>query len=208
MLFTEPNVFTTLAAAYVVGATPFGYLAGKMKGVDIRQHGSGNIGATNVIRVLGKGIGIPVFILDVLKGLLPVLCARWWNLGMDCQIAAALGAVLGHNFTLWLGYKGGKGVATSAGALFGLMWMPTLVAVVTWVVTFFSTRYVAVASLASAVILPVATAWQNGFGSLFGFSMALSLLAVWRHRSNIQRLRAGTENRFVRKSSRDEGGAA
>ena len=150
MLFTEPNVFTTLAAAYVVGATPFGYLAGKMKGVDIRQHGSGNIGATNVIRVLGKGIGIPVFILDVLKGLLPVLCARWWNLGMDCQIAAALGAVLGHNFTFWLGYKGGKGVATSAGALFGLMWMPTLVAVVTWVVAFFFTRYVAVASLAIA----------------------------------------------------------
>ena len=208
MLFTEPNVFTSLAAAYVVGATPFGYLAGGMKGVDIRDHGSGNIGATNVIRVLGKGIGIPVFALDVLKGLMPVLCARWWNLGLDCQIAAAMGAVLGHNFTFWLGYKGGKGVATSAGALFGLMWMPTLVALVAWVAAFSLTRYVAVASLVSAVILPVATAWRHGFGALFGFSIALSLLAIWRHRSNIQRLRAGTENRFVRKSSQDEGGAA
>ena len=208
MMFAELNVFTTLAAAYVVGATPFGYLAGKMRGVDIRQYGSGNIGATNVIRVLGKGIGIPVFVLDVLKGLLPVLCAKWWNLGLACQIAAALGAVLGHNFTFWLGYKGGKGVATSAGALFGLMWMPALLAVVTWMVAFFSTRYVAVASLAAAVILPVATAWQHGLGALFGFSVALSILAIWRHRSNVQRLRAGTENRFVKKSSSGEGGAA
>ena len=206
MLFSEPNVFSTLAAAYVVGATPFGYLAGKWKGMDIRDHGSGNIGATNVIRVLGKGIGIPVFLLDLLKGLLPVLAVRGMHWGQGCEIAAALGAVLGHNFTFWLGYKGGKGVATSAGALFGLMWLPTLAVVVVWLVTFFTTRYVALASVAAAVVLPVATAWQQGFGALFGFSLALSLLAIWRHRSNLQRLRAGTENRFVRKSAPSQGG--
>lgn len=201
----ELNAFTTLAAAYVVGATPFGYLAGKMHGIDIRDHGSGNIGATNVLRVLGKKIGIPVFILDLLKGLLPVLCVRWWGLGLWCEIAAAMGAVLGHNFTFWLGYKGGKGIATSAGALFGLMWLPTLVALGVWLLAFFTTRYVAVASAASAVGLPIATVIVHGVGPLFWFSLVISGLALWRHRSNFQRLRAGTENRFDRKSSACEG---
>lgn len=195
------NIFYTLAAAYVVGATPFGYMAGKMKGIDIRKYGSGNIGATNVIRVLGKGIGIPVFILDMLKGLLPVLFVRYTTGGdLISEIAAAVGAVLGHNYTFWLGYKGGKGVATSAGALLGLMWLPALVAVGAWMLTFFTTRYVALASIVAAIVLPIATAFVAGIGPLFYFALGLSLLAVWRHRSNIQRLRAGTENRFHRKS--------
>ena len=194
------TIFTTLAAAYVVGATPFGYMAGKMKGIDIRDHGSGNIGATNVIRVLGKKIGIPVFILDVLKGLLPVLVTYWVGRDQYCQIAAAMGAVLGHNYTFYLGYKGGKGIATSAGALFGLVWLPALIAVITWIITFYATRFVAVASIAAAVILPIATVWQTGLSPYFYFTVALAILAIWRHRSNIQRLRAGTENRFTRRS--------
>lgn len=194
------DILRTLAAAYVVGATPFGYLAGKLRGIDIRQHGSGNIGATNVIRVLGKGIGIPVFILDVLKGLVPVLVARELRGNLYCEIAAALGAVLGHNFTFWLGFKGGKGVATSAGALVSLMWLPACVAVATWLIVFYSSRYVAVASLAAATVLPVATAVQSGFEALFCFALGLSVLAFWRHRSNIQRLRNGTEMRFQRRS--------
>ena len=193
------TIFTTLAAAYVVGATPFGYMAGKMKGIDIRDHGSGNIGATNVIRVLGKKIGIPVFILDVLKGLLPVLVTHWVGRDQYCQIAAAMGAVLGHNYTFYLGYKGGKGIATSAGALFGLVWLPALIAVVTWIIMFYATRYVAVASIAAAAILPVATGLHTGVSPSFYFTVALAMLAIWRHRSNIQRLRAGTENRFARK---------
>lgn len=199
-MFQTPNLITSLAAAYVLGATPFGYLAGKMRGIDIRKFGSGNIGATNVIRVLGKGIGIPVFILDVLKGLLPVVGIRALGGDQNCEIAAAMGAVLGHNFTFWLGYKGGKGIATSAGALFGLMWFPALIAVATWIVFFFATRYVAVASIAAAAVLPIVTVIKTGVGPLFYFALALALLAIWRHRSNIERLRAGTENRFTRRS--------
>jgi glycerol-3-phosphate acyltransferase PlsY len=118
----------SLFVAYLSGATPFGYLAGKLKGIDIRQHGSGNIGATNAIRVLGKGIGIPVFILDLLKGLLPVLFAKHWLAQMPGAesliswgaVLTALAAVLGHMFTFWLGFKGGKGVATTGGVLLGI----------------------------------------------------------------------------------------
>ncbi len=201
-MFDNPTIFTALAAAYVIGATPFGYLAGKWRGIDIREHGSGNIGATNVIRVLGKRIGIPIFILDFLKGLLPVLLFLHWE-GADpnCGIAAALGAVLGHNYTFWLGYKGGKGVATSAGALLGLVPIPTLIIVGVWILGFYTTRYVAVASIAAGIVLPIATWWQQKFQftPVFYFTLALSTLVIWRHRSNIQRLRAGTENRFTKK---------
>jgi glycerol-3-phosphate acyltransferase PlsY len=201
-MFEHPNLFTALAVAYVIGATPFGFLAGKWRGIDIREHGSGNIGATNVIRVLGKKIGIPIFILDFLKGLLPVLLFLKLGGGdTNLAIAAALGAVLGHNYTFWLGYKGGKGVATSGGALLGLVPIPALIVVGTWIVFFYATRFVAVASIAAAVVLPVATWWQQqAFTPVVYFTIALAALAIWRHRSNIQRLRAGTENRFTRKS--------
>jgi acyl phosphate:glycerol-3-phosphate acyltransferase len=193
-------IFKALAVAYVIGATPFGYMAGKWRGIDIRDHGSGNIGATNVIRVLGKGIGIPVFILDFCKGLGPVLLMdATYDHHAGAKIAAAMGAVLGHNFTFWLGYKGGKGVATSAGALMGLIPVPTCIVIATWMVVFFATRYVAVASIAAGVALPVAAWWQVGISPIFWFTIALSSLVIWRHRSNIQRLRAGTENRFTRK---------
>ena len=119
-------LLSILLLAYVAGATPFGYLVAKWKGIDIRQHGSGNIGATNVIRVLGKKIGIPVFAMDLLKGLLPVVTARLWCTWTAHEptwpmLLAALGSVLGHNFTFWLGFKGGKGVATSAGAILALL---------------------------------------------------------------------------------------
>ncbi len=200
-MFEHPNLFTALAVAYVIGATPFGYLAGKWRGIDIREHGSGNIGATNVIRVLGKKIGIPIFILDFLKGLLPVLLfLKVGGENTNLAIAAALGAVLGHNYTFWLGYKGGKGVATSAGALLGLVPLPMLIVVATWIIFFFATRYVAVASIAAGLVLPAATWWQQqGFTPVVYFTIALSTLVIWRHRSNIQRLRAGTENRFTRR---------
>ncbi len=199
----------TLLLAYLAGATPFGYLIAKSKGIDIRLHGSGNIGATNVIRVLGKRIGLPVFALDVLKGLLPVLAARLYcrHAALDPTwplLLAALGTVLGHNFTFWLGFKGGKGIATSAGALLAILPLALAAAILVWLLAFYSTRYVAVASIAAGLSLPITVLLQRALSSpprepslpLLAFATAIGGLAVWRHRSNIQRLRQGTENRF------------
>ena len=204
-----------LLLAYVAGATPFGYMVAQWKGIDIRQHGSGNIGATNVIRVLGKKVGLPVFALDVLKGLLPVMAARWWceRGGFDPtwpMLLAALGRVLGHNFTFWLRGKGGKGIATSAGAMLAVLPVALGVALLLWIVFFFATRYVAVASIAAGLSLPLTVLAQRAFSGtgqapalpLLAFAAVIGLLAVWRHRSNIQRLRSGTENRFVSRSHR------
>jgi glycerol-3-phosphate acyltransferase PlsY len=201
-----------IAIAWFCGSLPFGYLMGKWHGIDIRQHGSGNIGATNVLRVLGKKAGIPVFALDMLKGLLPVLLVSWsgWLGGIDAnqvglvEVLCAAAAVLGHSFTFWLGFKGGKGVATSAGALIGLAPWALVVALVVWLVIFYSTRYVALASVVSAIALPVAmavimTMEQRWNLVLLGLGIVLGVLVVVRHRSNIQRLLQGKENRFVKK---------
>lgn len=199
------------AAAYVVGATPFGYIAGRMRGIDIREHGSGNIGATNVFRVLGKRTGIPVFILDMLKGLVPVLVTGWLvrRQGIDSDwpsIVAAVCAVLGHNFTFWLSFKGGKGIATSAGVLLALLPLPLLAALVVWLVLFFTTRYVALGSIGAAITVPVVAAvlhfWRAAPSlPLVCFAVLIGVLGVWRHHSNIRRLLNGTENRFVRKKA-------
>ncbi|MCB1092589.1 MAG: glycerol-3-phosphate 1-O-acyltransferase PlsY, partial [Verrucomicrobiae bacterium] len=189
--------------AYVVGATPFGFLAGKVKGIDIRQHGSGNIGATNVLRTLGKPIGITVLLLDVLKGLLPVLLAKW-AAGPDgsvVAIAAAIAAILGHNYTFWLGFKGGKGIATSAGAIAPLIPIPLAVALAGWILSFAVTRYVSIASLVAAISLPITGAILmlkpgNWDVPLFIFTLFPAIMATSRHRTNIQRLLKGEESRL------------
>ena len=192
-------------AAYVIGATPFGYFAGKLKGIDIREHGSGNIGATNVLRTLGKGVGIPVFILDVLKGAVPVLLAQMLFSESDITaVLAALGTILGHTFTFWLGFKGGKGVATSGGAILALVPLALLGGLVAWLAVFYSTRYVALASIVAAVAIPVVVAiqtliWKSAGYPLLVFSIVVGALVVWRHRSNITRLMDGTEHKFTRR---------
>jgi len=192
-------------AAYVIGATPFGYFAGKLKGIDIREHGSGNIGATNVLRTLGKGVGIPVFILDVLKGAVPVLLAQILFSESDITaVLAALGTILGHTFTFWLGFKGGKGVATSGGAILALVPLALLGGLVAWLAVFYSTRYVALASIVAAVAIPVVVAiqtliWKSVGYPLLVFSIVVGALVVWRHRSNITRLMDGTEHKFTRR---------
>lgn len=163
-----------------------------------------------MIRVLGKKTGIPVFILDMLKGFLPVILAVQWCASRGyaaetASITAALGAVLGHNFTFWLRFKGGKGVATSAGALLAVLPVALAVALLLWIVLFYTTRYVAVASIAAGASLPLTVLVQRALTGapglpLLGLATAIGGLAVWRHRANIRRLLNGTENRFNRRS--------
>jgi glycerol-3-phosphate acyltransferase PlsY len=192
--------------AYVVGATPFGYLAGKLRGLDIRQHGSGNIGATNVLRVLGKPVGITVLVLDMLKGLLPVLLAQAVSEFSAIHIATAIGAIFGHNYTFWLGFKGGKGIATTAGAILPILPWAHLAAVLGWILVLLISRYVSLASIAAALIIPIELAiesWITGKwnAAVFGFGLFVCVLAIWKHRANIGRLRRGEENRFGKKNA-------
>jgi acyl phosphate:glycerol-3-phosphate acyltransferase len=198
--------------SYLLGAIPAGYLAGRIAGIDIRKHGSGNIGATNVIRVLGKRYGYPVFAADFLKGfgavrisiLVGTRMLPEWNSPEIFGILAAISSVIGHSFPIWLNFNGGKGVATSAGALFGLVPVVTLIGAAIWMLIFWLTRYVSLASISAAVALPLLIlikTWlsQTAGKSLFSFSLFLAVIVIWRHRSNLSRLMRGTEPRFTRK---------
>jgi len=201
-----------LIGSYLLGSIPFGYLAGRIARIDIRNCGSGNVGATNVIRTLGKGYGYPVFALDFLKGfgavkisiMIATRAQSEWTSPEMFGIVAAISSVLGHSFPVWLGFKGGKGVATSAGALFALAPIATLVGVAIWILTFWLTRYVSVASIAAAAalafIILVSTWLSRTTGRLlFYSSVCLAAVVIWRHRSNLSRLMRGTEPRFTRK---------
>ncbi|TDU72967.1 glycerol-3-phosphate acyltransferase PlsY [Prosthecobacter fusiformis] len=210
----NPAVAILISAivGYISGAMPFGYWAGKLKGMDIRQHGSGNIGATNVIRVLGKGIGIPVFILDALKGWLPAWLAGYFlakngaaqEIVSAGAVVAGLAAVLGHMFTFWLGFKGGKGVATTAGVLLGIAPLAMLGGLVVWLVFFFMTRYVSLASMMAGVgvvatMVALMLRDQRWDFVMLGFGVLIMLLVILRHRANIGRIFAGTEPKAGRK---------
>jgi glycerol-3-phosphate acyltransferase PlsY len=191
--------------SYLAGSVPFAYLAGKARGIDLRQHGSGNLGATNAVRVLGPRIGGLVYLGDTLKGLLPVLLVPkvvqtpnpdLW------AIAFGVAAVIGHVRPIFLlGKGGGKGVATAGGVFFGLAWVPALISLVVFAATLMITRIVSVSSLAAAVALPIGVfVWAGPRAPLFLVSIALFLFVVWTHRSNIRRLRRGEEPRFGRKT--------
>jgi acyl phosphate:glycerol-3-phosphate acyltransferase len=203
---------TVFVASYSLGSIPFGYLAGQIAGVDIRKAGSSNIGATNVLRVLGKPYGYAVFALDFLKGLgavkISVLIATRvrpeWGSPEIFGIVGAVSAVIGHCFPVWLKFRGGKGVATSAGALFGLMPLAMLIGVAIWILVFCLTRYVSLASVAAAVALPlviaIMTPPNQSYGkALFYSSLCIAAVVIWRHRSNLSRLMRGREQRFTRK---------
>lgn len=209
-----------VVVAYLCGSIPFGLLIGFARGVDVRQAGSGNLGTTNVGRVLGRKWGILCFALDVLKGLLPVLAAglalgyvgaarlqpqeawRW--------LAVATAAVLGHVFPVWLAFKGGKGVATGLGVMLGfwpVLTLPGLAAAATWVIVVKLSRYVSLASMAAAVSLPIYLLIMAPLTGLVADSRPpfllvtsfMALLVILRHRSNIARLLAGTENKVGKK---------
>ena len=214
--------------SYLIGAIPFGYLIGRMKGLDIRKHGSGNIGATNVTRVVGKGWGRLCFFLDFLKGAIPVIAAsmlsnrpssqfvvehlpEWLN--MEClpdrdgllACVAAFAAVCGHIWPVYLNFKGGKGVSTAAGAILALNPLSLLSAGAVWAIVFFASRYVSLASISAAVSIAVfcvvykVAGLSNASRPEITLLFLLAALAVTKHASNIKRLREGTENKFERK---------
>jgi glycerol-3-phosphate acyltransferase PlsY len=193
--------------AYLLGAIPFGFLISKLKGVDIRTVGSGNIGATNVFRSVSKPLGILTFALDMLKGfcgvqVVPLVLARLTGVsfdGMALPVFCGAMTVAGHNWTCFLGFKGGKGIATSAGMLLGLSPLGVAIALGAWIVTFVTTRYVSVASIVAAAVMGVAVWPLHLKAQGFWFPAVLTflaLIAIWKHRTNIARLRAGTESRF------------
>jgi glycerol-3-phosphate acyltransferase PlsY len=200
-----------LTVSYLLGSIPFGYLIGRIAGIDIRNVGSCNIGATNVVRVLGKRYGYAVFLLDFFKGFgavkLSVLLAMrsppGWNSPELFGIVAAISSIVGHAYPPWLKFKGGKGVATSAGALFALTAVGGLIGLGIWIVIFWLTRYVSVASITAALLLPVVIlviGWRNESAkAIFYFSVCAAAVVIWRHRSNLSRLMHGTEPRFTRK---------
>lgn len=193
-----------LLISYLAGSVPFAYLAGKARGIDLRQHGSGNLGSSNAVRVLGKRVGAVVYLGDTLKGVLPVVLLpplvntpspHFW------AIAFGVAAVLGHVRPVYLfGKGGGKGVATAGGVFLGLAWLPTLVAVAVFAITILITRISSVASLLAAASLPIAIFFYAGPGDLlFALSLFMLLLVIWTHRSNIGRLRRGEEPRVGRR---------
>lgn len=197
-----------LLAGYLIGSLPFGYWVARAHGVNILKEGSGNPGATNVKRIVGRKAGNTVFVLDLLKGvvavswvrLLPTDPSNWVLLG----IVGLIGAILGHSFSIFLRFRGGKGVATMVGGMVTLMPVSTLIGVGVWLLLFFLTRYVSLGSIGLAVALPVSRLIINGVDLLLWFAVLLALFIVVRHRSNIVRLVQGRENRFERRKGSSE----
>ena len=185
---------------YVIGSISFAVLISRAKGVDIFSIGSGNPGATNVIRALGKPFGYTCFLLDAIKGMVSVLIAAViadaTGIGPSVAgIIALIGAIVGHSFSVFLGFRGGKGVSTTVGGIFALMPMVILIGALIWLIAFFATRYVSLASILLGISLPISAWFIEKDPRSFGFCLLLGILIIVRHRDNIKRLLAGTENR-------------
>lgn len=193
--------------AYLAGSIPSAYIAGKLRGIDLRKHGSGNLGATNVVRVLGPRIGAIVFIADLLKGFLPVYFLPRYTETLQPELWAlvyGVATILGHVKPIFLlGKGGGKGVATASGVFLALAFVPMLIAEVVWIGVFYFTRYVSLASLVGAAVLPIAmlALYRDPVSPVFVASVIIALFVFWTHRANIGRLRRGEEHRFVKKES-------
>jgi glycerol-3-phosphate acyltransferase PlsY len=202
-----------LAAGYLLGAIPFAVIIAKKHGIDILKEGSGNPGATNVKRVVGKKAGDLCFLLDMLKGFIaagwPLIAFHGVEFGghvwaVELGVAGLIAALVGHSFSVFIHFKGGKGVATTIGGMLALSPIVILIGLLVWLSVFFSTRYVSLASLCMAASLPVASyflgAWPYGEGRvIFWITLLLALVLFIRHRGNIARLANGTESRFTKK---------
>ena len=217
-------LLTAAVVGYFLGALPFGYLVARSRGINIFEHGSKNPGATNVRRVCGKGPGNLVFALDALKGAVatgwPLSLAAMLDKGADFSwlqigdvvlvslesavpsaVTGLIAALIGHSFSCFTKFKGGKGVATATGGFLVLMPLPLLCGLGVWLVTFYTTRYVSLASMLAAIALPIAAFFFKQPNLLIGLAGAIALFVVLRHRTNIVRLLNGTESKFVKKSA-------
>lgn len=220
----DVSIAILITASYVLGSVPFGLMVGRANGIDPRLAGSGNIGATNLGRLLGKKFFFLVFALDMLKGMLPVIAAGWLLHDRPDSpqkfvlwLLVAFATIAGHMFSVFLGFKGGKGVATSCGVLLGL-WpyytLPGIIGLAVFIVTFKTSRYVSLGSIFAALSFPLAyvaiglaMGWPV-FGAqlpLLVFGVLIAAMILFKHRSNIARLRAGTESKFARRSADAQG---
>lgn len=194
-----PSILAIIAS-YLLGSISFSFLAGKLlKGIDIRNHGSGNAGATNTLRILGKKPAIAVLILDGLKGVLAVWLGYWLIPDPDLVIVpiiCGLAAVIGHNWPIYFGFRGGKGIATTIGVMATLAFWPTIISGIAAIVIISITRYVSLGSLLLTAMLPVLILLFHLPSELFGFSLLVMLFAFYRHRTNIIKLWNGTENKL------------
>ena len=211
MLVPIAGYILTVLIAYLLGSIPTGFLVARARGIDIRTVGSGNIGATNVFRILGKPAGILVLLADAAKGWLAVfivarLISGWSypDAGQPAsewfRLCAGIAAILGHNYSCWLHFKGGKGIATSAGVLVALVPLPLLIILTIWILVFAFTRYVSLASIAASLSLPFA-AWAVGISrTIVLVTAGLAALAIYKHKANIKRLINGTESKIAMKT--------
>lgn len=182
--------------AYFLGSIPTGLLLAKAAGVDIRSSGSGNIGATNVYRTLGRGVGVLTLVGDCLKGLVPVLVARHFGMTGIWIAAIGLAAFLGHVYTIFLGFKGGKGVATALGVFLGISPVSVAGALLIFVAVVWKWRYISLGSITAAAAMPGFVAAADGRSEFVIMTVIVAALVIWKHKENIKRLREGTENRF------------
>ncbi len=198
------NIALVVIPSYLVGAIPASFIAGKMvRGIDLREHGSGNLGAANTFRVLGRRAAVPVLLFDIGKGFVAV----WYLSALGGEsilfsLLAAVAVVLGHNYSVFVRFSGGKGVGTTAGAFLALAPYAVLFCVFVWAITLLVTRIVSLASMVAALLLPVAVYLSNRFlgadahGSILFLSIAVAALVIYKHRPNIRRLREGSEKRI------------
>jgi glycerol-3-phosphate acyltransferase PlsY len=205
----------SVVLSYLIGSIPTGFLIGRARGIDLRQHGSGNIGATNAMRVLGKGLGVFVLIVDLLKGwisayAIPIIVKKILFPEIDqsamavCSVFAGVGAVIGHTYTVWLGFNGGKGIATSAGVFLALTPVATLICLGIWLIIVVTTRLVSLGSIIAAILLPILVGVTARQRLILVVTVIVSILVIWRHKSNISRLINGTESRISFKTEKPE----
>ena len=185
-----------LAGAYLLGSIPTGLLLGKLAGIDVRKEGSGNIGATNLYRTVGRKVGVLTLIGDCLKGMIPVLLAKYYALPIEYIAWIGLAAFCGHVFSLFLRFKGGKGVATALGVFLALSPLAVCAALGVFIVLMLKWRYVSLGSVAAAAVMPVAIMLIGSDRSLVIVTMIIAVIVIAKHHENIRRLLAGTENRF------------
>lgn len=190
-----------LLASYLMGSIPTSYLVGRWaRGIDLRREGSGNLGATNAFRVLGWRLAVPVLIIDLLKGWVPAFYfALWAGLGAWWALVFGAAAIVGHVFSIYMRFRGGKGVATSGGVLLALAPWAVLAGVVVWGLIVARTRIVSLASIAAALIVPPVVWLTEGEGAVFWLSLGLMVFVIYAHRVNIRRLIHGEEHRFGRR---------